>query len=295
MKSKVIIGGIIALVILIFAIIFCIWAGGKINQKISEINPDQPAPQMPENPTALPSASDNLAFGNPSNATQNPSNADNYLLQNDFYVISYNRGKSMSNWVSWKLTASDLGKASRQNDFRPDDRLPENWARITPSDYTGSGFDRGHFCPSADRSSSEEANSATFLMTNITPQTPDLNQGPWEKLESYSRNLARRGGIIYIIAGNYGNRREKVKSKITIPTNFWKIVVVLPPNSDFSVINKDTRVIAVDMPNLSGIKNKNWRDYRTSVRNLEQKTGYNFLSKLPQNLQNSLEIKVDIR
>jgi endonuclease G len=296
MKSKAIIGGIIALVILVIAIIFCIWAGVKINEKLSEINPNQPSPQSPENPTSPPTTSnDNLALGNPSNATQNPSNADNYLLQNNYYALSYNRGKAIANWVSWKLTAADLGKASRQNDFRPDERLPENWEKVTPYDFSGSGFDRGHICPSADRSTTEDANSATFLMTNIAPQTADLNQGPWEKLETYSRNLARRGGVIYIISGNYGARRERVKSKITIPTNFWKIVIVLPPNSNVSSINKDSRVIAVDMPNLSGIKSKNWRDYRTTVRNIEQKTGYDFLSNLPQSLQNALEIKVDMR
>jgi endonuclease G len=73
--------------------------------------------------------------------------------------------------------------------FRPDDRLPKDWPRVTPSDYTGSGFDRGHMSPNADRYGSREAADATFLMTNITPQTGDLNRGPWQKLEAYLRTL----------------------------------------------------------------------------------------------------------
>ena len=295
MKSKASIGGLIALIIIGITIFFCVWTSGKLNEKLSEINPNSTSPQNPTNqPTNAPSSpSDQFALGNPSNAAT--SDANNYLMVNNSFALSYNREKSIPNWVSWKVTASNFGDAQRQNDFRPDDRLPNGWNKVTPLDYTGSGFDRGHLCPSADRSNSVEANSETFLMTNISPQTPDLNQGPWEKLESYSRSMVRRGGTLYIIAGHYGNRSEKVKNKITIPTNFWKIVVVLPPGADISSINSDTRVIAVDMPNISGIKEKNWRDYKTTVRQIEQKTGYNFLSNLPKNIQDALETKVDSR
>jgi endonuclease G, mitochondrial len=298
MKSKAIIGGGIALIIIVAAIFFCIWAGAKINEKLSEINPDAPnttAPNSAPNGQTPDSPQGNLPFGNPSSATANASNANNYLMESRFYTISYNRDKAISNWTAWRLTKGDLGEASRQNDFRPDERLPSDWAHVTPSDYTGSGFDRGHLCPSADRSNSADANSATFLMTNITPQTPELNQGPWEKLETYSRSMARREGNLFIIAGQYGNRREKVKNRITIPTNFWKIVVVIPPGADASSINANTRVIAVDMPNISGIKEKNWRDYKTTVRQIEQKTGDNFFSNLPQNIQDALETKSDNR
>lgn len=299
MKSKALIGGFIALAILGLMIIFCIWIGGKVNDKLSELNPTATEPQNPANPqnspTSTQSQSDQIALGNPSNAATNIANTDNYLLINNSFALSYNQSKSIANWVSWKVSSIDFGEAQRQNDFRPDERLPENWTKISPSDYSGSGFDRGHLCPSADRSSSVETNSSTFLMTNIAPQTPDLNQGPWEKLESYSRSMVRRDGTLYIIAGNYGNRRERVKSKITIPTNFWKIVVVLPPGAKASAINSNTRVIAVDMPNVSGIKEKNWREYKTTVRSIEQKTGYNFLSNLPKNVQDILETKIDSR
>lgn len=297
MKSKALIGGIIALIVIGLAIVFCVWVGGKINQKLSELNPSAPqntessSPQTTETQQV---SQGNLPFGNPSNATPNASNSNNYLLENQFYTLSYNREKGIANWVAWHLVKGDFGNVNRQNDFRPDSRLPAGWTKILPSDYSGSGFDRGHFCPSADRSNSVEANSATFLMTNMSPQTADLNQGPWEKLETYSRSMARRDGNLFIIAGQYG-ASGKVKNKITVPTNFWKIIVVLPPGADFSAINKDTRVIAVDMPNITGIKEKNWREYRTTIRQIEQKTGYNFLSNLPQNIQNSIETKVDNR
>ena len=295
MKNKAIIGGLIALVIIIAAIIFCAWAGIKINEKLSEINPDTPNSTAPNAPPAnqtqgVPQS--NLPFGNPGNAVSNTASANNYLMESKFYTLSYNREKSIANWVAWRLVKEDLGEASRQNNFRPDDRLPSDWLHITPAIYSGSGFDRGHLCPSADRSNSDEANSATFLMTNMTPQTHDLNAGPWEKLETYARSLARRGATLYIIAGSYGVS-GKLKNKVVIPTEFWKIITVLPNEGGVSSINADTRVIAVDMPNTTGIGEKNWREYKTTVRQIEQKTGYNFFSNLPQNIQDALENKAD--
>lgn len=302
MNRKALVGGLIALALVVLLLAACGWLGKKVWESETNTNentPPQTAPpnQNPNAPINNPDEAQRiyLPFGNPSNASNNTANADNFLLVNNAYALSYSNSRSVANWSAWRLTKGDLGKASRQNDFRPDDRLPSEFTRVTPSDYTGSGFDRGHLCPSADRSNSPEVNSATFLMSNIAPQTPDLNQGPWEKLETYSRTIARREGNLFIIAGGYGNRRERVRSKITIPTNFWKIVVVLPPGADASAINQNSRVIAVDMPNVSGIKEKNWRDYRTTARQIEQKTGYNFFSNLPQNLQNALETKADTR
>jgi endonuclease G len=47
------------------------------------------------------------------------------------------------------------------------------------------------------------------------------------------------------------------------------------------------------MPNVKGIQNADWQIYRTSVRRIEQATGYNLLSALPQPVQDALETKVD--
>ena len=216
------------------------------------------------------------------------------MLINDYYALSYNRDKGIANWVAWRLTKADFGKADRQNDFRPNDRLPKDWKNIFPSYYIRSGYDRGHILPSADRTSSDEANSSTFLMTNISPQTPDLNQGPWERLESYSRSLARRNNDLYIYSGNFGEK-GKLRKTITIPEVMWKIIVVLPKGTSPSAINVETRIIAVKLPNIDGIRNENWRKYRTTVRNIEQMTGYDFFSTLPKSLQDKIEVRVDTR
>ena len=294
------VGGIIALIIIVLVLVFCFWVGRKINDRFTGMpgTPETSRPDgQPQIPSAPPINSEEaqrvyLALGNPSNASA--ADPNNYLLVNNYFALSYNRDKAIPNWAAWRISKTELGDFARPNPdpFRPDDRLPKGWKRVTPSDYTGSGFDRGHLAPSADRSASVEGMSETFLMTNMTPQTGDLNRGPWQKLEGYLRTLVTRGNDVYIVAGVYGEK-GKLKNKVSIPTNDWKIAVVLPTGSPISAINENTRVIAVDMPNVKGIKNADWQTYRTSVRQIEQNTGYNFLSNLPQNLQDVLENKVD--
>ncbi|WP_218081047.1 DNA/RNA non-specific endonuclease [Anthocerotibacter panamensis] len=233
-----------------------------------------------------------LALGNPSGAT--PDNPDNYLMVKPQYTLSYNRTKGIPNWVAWQLNQSWIGQADRQNDFRPDDTLPQGFYAVTPSDYTGTGYDRGHQCPSADRTRSPADNSATFFMTNMIPQTPDLNRGPWEKLESYSRDLAAQGKELYIIAGVTGEKETIDGGRISVPARNWKVVVVLDrPGLGLQGVTAKTRIIAVDMPNTLGIRNNNWTQYRVAVDQIEKATGYDLLAKVPKDIQRGLERKVD--
>jgi endonuclease G len=231
-----------------------------------------------------------LSPGNP-NASDN---SDNFLLVNSAYALSYNDRKGIANWVAWRLTKTDMGEAERQNDFRADSRLRGGLRLIDPRDYASSGYERGHLCPSADRSSSPAINSETFLMTNIAPQVHGLNSGPWEKLERYSRSMARRDANLFIIAGQYGTK-GKIDGRITIPSNFWKVIVVIENGGDISAADANTRVIAVDMPNDNDIAARNWRDFTVTVRSIEEKTGYDLLSNLPRKLQDQLETKIDPR
>ena len=232
-----------------------------------------------------------LRLGNPSAA--NNSDPNNFLMVNPAYAVSYNRSRGTANWVAWTITRADIGDAERSNDFRPNPDLPKSFPRITPSDYTGSGFDRGHLCPSKDRSNAPDANSRTFLMTNIVPQAPDSNQGVWKNLEDYSRDLVFEGNDVYVIAGVTGER-GRLKNKITIPATTWKIIVVLPENFDsVSDLKANAQVIAVDIPNQNGIKNDDWRKYRVTVRQIEQKTGLNLFAALPPNIQEPLKTKMD--
>ena len=252
---------------------------------------------------AAPTRGNNLALGNPSEATVSSSSPTNYLLSKPQYSGSYDQAKGTANWVSWHLSQAWLGSTTRQNNFRPDASLPTGWYRVTSTDYTGSGFDRGHLCPSGDRTGTDSDNSATFLMTNIVPQAPNNNQQTWEQLESYCRSLAKAGNELYIIAGpsdsggsgsNGGTTYTLASGKVTVPASVWKVVVVLPVGTnDLRRVSTSTRVIAVRMPNTQSVNAHGWEYYRTSVDELEGLTGYNFLSLVPASVQAVIEARVD--
>ncbi|MDJ0556521.1 MAG: DNA/RNA non-specific endonuclease [Microcoleaceae cyanobacterium MO_207.B10] len=239
-----------------------------------------------------PSPKVHITLGNPSNATVSIENPDNYLIEKPQYVLSYNRDKGTANWVSWQLNKSWLGNVERQDDFRPDNNLPEDWYHVRANDYRGSGYDRGHLIPSADRTANQKDNSATFLMTNIIPQAPDNNRETWRELEQYSRELVEEGNELYIIAGGYGKKATLADGKINIPSRTWKIVVVLKQGSGVRGVNKNTRVIAVDMPNSNRIRS-DWKAYRVSVDKIERATGYDFLAKVSKEIQDVIESRVD--
>ncbi|QLE46569.1 DNA/RNA non-specific endonuclease (plasmid) [Nostoc sp. C052] len=249
--------------------------------------PLQPTPIVPT------SISPHLLLGNPSGATASVDTPNNYLMVKNQYALSYNNSKGTANWASWLLNKSWLGKAERQDNFRPDSTLPNGWVRVTPTIYAGSGFDKGHIVPSADRSLTVEDNSSTFLMTNMMPQTPDNNRNTWGNLEDYCRNLVNQGKELYIVAGPAGSQGEPLKGKVTVPQTTWKIIVVLDsPGSGLDGITANTRVIAVNIPNEQEINN-DWRTYKVSVDELEKLTNYDFLSNVSPNIQEVIESKVD--
>ena len=232
-----------------------------------------------------------LTLGNPSNAGIDP---NNYLLIKPQYALSYNRDRATANWASWQLNEDWLGETERQDDFRADPAVPLDWYRVDGNDYQGSGYDRGHLVPSGDRTATKADNSATFLMTNIIPQTPENNREPWRELEDYCRRLVYQGKELYIIAGVYEQRETIAEGQVTAPRRTWKIVVVLDePGAGIKAISDQTRIIAVDIPNHVRVSD-DWRTYQVSVDTLETVTGYNFLSAVSIRTQAAIEHKVHL-
>ena len=246
------------------------------------------------------SRADNLALGNPGGATT--SDPNNYLIVRPQYALSYSRDRGLTNWVSWHLGPTSKGNARRTDAFRPDPSLPSGWYAARPSDYTNTGFDRGHLCPSDDRDATPADNATTFLLTNIVPQAPRHNREVWKMLEEYGRKLMETGNDVYIIAGTAGTggtgqngyATTLAGGKLTVPATLWKILVVVPTGADDGfVITENTRVIAVNIPNNQLAADKPWRAYVTSVDALESLTGYDFLSNVSVEVQRIIEARID--
>ncbi len=234
------------------------------------------------NPKAIASSNIHLKYGNPSNA--NLKDTNNYLLEKPQYALSYNCKTGIPNWVSWQLDSGWLGSVERSDDFRPDSDLPDNCYAVRPNDYRGSGYDRGHLAPSGDRTISQSDNSATFLMTNMIPQSPANNREVWRELEEYSRELVSQGKELYIVAGGEGKEKAIADGKVTVPKYTWKVILVLD-NGNIE------NTIAVRIPNNDAVARTDWRDYIVSVDEIEQKTGLDFFSAVPKSIQNKIEAK----
>jgi len=263
------------------------------NISITDYIAATPTPTPTATATPPPSSSVHLTMGNPSGATTSISNVTNYLMEKPQYALSYHRDNGRPNWTAWHLDPSWLGSTPRQDDFRNDTTLPVGWYQVLGTDYSGSGYDRGHMCPSGDRTSSVANNSATFLMTNMIPQAPTNNQQMWANLESYCRTLANSGNELYIISGGYGNSGFIANGHVSIPTTTWKVIMVLPSGTnDVSRVTTSTRLIAISAPNTNSVVS-DWRTYRVSVDNVESLTGYNFFSNVPTSIQSVIESTVD--
>jgi endonuclease G len=230
----------------------------------------------------------NVELGIPTDT--NPS--DDFLIKRKQYVISYNKNKNAANWASWNLNKTWYGKYNRVAGFKADQELPEGYYKVTTRDYTNTGYDRGHIVASKDRSNNTTNNKATFLMSNIYPQEPDLNQGPWKQLEDYCRGLCLNNNKeLYVIAGGVFSTGNELEKDIAIPDSCYKIIVILRRYETLLAITENTEVIAVMMPNKAGIKKIKWETYKTTVDRIERSTGYDFLSNVENRIQTVIESK----
>ncbi len=217
-----------------------------------------------------------------------PANIDDrpeQILVRTSYIVSYNKEWRIPNWVAWHLTADHVdGDAPRRNSFREDPDVPE--PRANPSDYKGSGWSRGHMCPSGDNKWNPRANHDTFLLTNLCPQDANLNSGLWNSIEMDCRKWARKYGDVFIVCGPLPLRPpfETIgENRVAVPKAFFKIVLCL---------NKSPKAFGFVVKNRSGEKKTNL--YYNTVREVERLTNIDFFPLLPDSIEDQVENHADI-
>lgn len=157
----------------------------------------------------------------------------NNVLRSTGYVVCYNSFCSMSSsatkgaiWSAEHLTNTAIvaarGASRKSLQFFPDPHIPAA-ASATTSDYTRTGYDRGHMAPWAD-----SADPNCFTLSNIVPQNPDNNRNLWEGIEASTRDIALRYGEIYVVSGPIyaGSDVKMLKGRVAIPTAFFKAVYI---------------------------------------------------------------------
>ena len=199
------------------------------------------------------------------------------------YVLSHNDEMKVPDWVLESLTPERFEKNfKRKKSFKADpDLTKQSRTHAVDKDYTNSGYDRGHMAPAADMTWDKDAMKESFYFSNIAPQVGSgSNQHIWKYLEIRVREWTEdRGRPIVITGPVYGGSRKTIgDNKVTVPKAFYKIVY----DTEWG------RAIAFLLPNekLSG---KKFKDYRVSIRKIEEATDLNFFPKLSRREQNILE------
>ncbi len=196
------------------------------------------------------------------------------------FRVSYNPVTKNPDWVAWELLGTEtVGSATRTNKFWHDDELE---GCSYNSDYSRSGFDRGHMCPAADQKWSEKAMNDCFVMANMCPQDHALNTGAWNTLENKERIWAKRDSAIVIIAGPIFERQDTAaigQSKVKVPGAFYKVII--------APYLEEPRGIAFIFPNMTSPGNM--EQYVTTIDEVEKITGIDFFHNLPDEIEDRIE------
>ena len=206
------------------------------------------------------------------------------------FALEYDITKKHSKWVAWRLHEGDFGDQSRTNAWRQDDRIPAQY-RAVAGDFP-SGYDRGHMCPSGERTKSKEINQQTFYYSNMSPQRASLNQGVWNQLEMFERDWAQnRGDTLYICAGGAITNGQPIigyENGLAIPKYNFKVILRKRGADTYHAIgfwfeNKDypARTKAYFLENLN--------TFIKSVDEIEALTGLDFFHIVPAAIQNMVE------
>ena len=143
------------------------------------------------------------------------------------YQVTYDYSLGIPVYISYDVSIKDLGHVKRKSSwtFRQDKRLPK--PRVKSSDYTNSGYQRGHMCPAASRSVSVKAMKETFTMANIAPQVPALTVGDWLQMENRERDLCKSMHRVHVRIAPVFTHEDTTtiaRGRVAVPHGFIKVI-----------------------------------------------------------------------
>jgi len=207
------------------------------------------------------------------------------IVRHTYYTLSYNEKYEQANWVFYLLTDTMVANSveERSKSFKMDKMVISISAKS--SDYTNSGYDRGHLCPAGDMGFTAVAMEESFLMSNISPQVPDFNRGVWKELEFKVRDWAKKERQLYVVTGPvFKDIKDTIgKEEVVVPGYYFKIIY--DPTDD-------PKILAFILPNEKS--DRPLYDFAVTVDDAEKLTGLDFYSQLPDEIENKLEAKVQL-
>lgn len=206
------------------------------------------------------------------------------IVRHDGYTLRFRDAYKQADWVAYPLLPEEInGDTDREGSrFQPDPAVSTGSA--LPSDYTRSGYDRGHLAPAGDFKFSRRMMQETFFMSNMSPQVPAFNRGVWKELEDQVRRWALRDNGLYVVTGPVlkpGLPTIGKTNEVSVPKKFYKVIL--------HCNNPEIRMIGFLLDNKAS--ESSLKQFVVPVDQIEQVTGIDFFSKLPDNLERNLESK----
>lgn len=223
------------------------------------------------------------------------------------YSLEWDAAKKSNRWSCYEMYAGNMkDNVSRTDAFQPDPDIPED-EQTALSDYTHTGFSRGHLCPSGDRLCSKAQNRQTFYLSNMQPQWQNHNGTLWNNLETYVRDFAASCDTLYIVKGATIDKADQIytadeiaeinKSNpdatkafpYAVPKYFYMALLAYDKASD----TYHTLAFWTEHTNTAD-NNRHYADYAIPVSVLEERTGIDFFCNLPDRIEQGIEPVLDL-
>lgn len=199
------------------------------------------------------------------------------IVSHTGFTLCYSHQHKQARWVAYMLTRDRArGTVKRTDDFRPDPSV-KGCAQL--EDYHRSGYSRGHLCPAYDMKWSPQAMSETFLLSNISPQKQDFNDGIWKKLETRVHGWAMIYDTLYVVTGPVLSEGLATigPSRVSVPEYFYKVVYAPKTQHMIGWVVRHEQM-DITAPKLA-----------VTVDSVERLTGIDFFASLPDELEEQME------
>ncbi len=213
------------------------------------------------------------------------------------FSLEWSYADKANRWTCYQLhDGNKKSNVDRKDAFKEDPEIPAAY-RTTLANYSGSGFSRGHLCPSADRLCSREQNSQTFYLSNMQPQWQSHNGGLWARLETKVRNWADQCDTLYIVKAAtiradqiYEERcHGDTDASLPVPKYFYMALLAYNKDADeYHALGLWTQHLSTND------SNTNYGDYAKTIDWLEAETGIDFFCNLPDDIENKVEREIDL-
>lgn len=214
----------------------------------------------------------------------------NDVIERSIYTMSNNHKTKFADWVAYKVTMHTIDGPSRSRSWRSDPAIDSQYT-LEKADYKDAHAiihtDRGHQVPLASVSNTAGWRSANYL-SNITPQSSHLNQGPWVRLESAVRNLARSGNIVYVVTGPLYERffasLPGADEEHSIPSGYFKVIATVNHSGFVSA--------SAYVMEQNSTRADNYCAKEVTIDNVESRSGLNIFPAMTGNKEYAVETRL---